>query len=405
MTDTHGTGAELVQKRAAGTLSRREFVTRASALGATVGGLPAILAACGGGSSSGTGGGTSKTTPVVGGELDFLSWEGYDLPKVMAAWKKPHNVELKATYIASHDDIQAKILSGGGKGIDLITYGPHYAAFYQEADVVTPLDTAQIPNLKNLLPFFASDINEAWLTPDGTRYGVPFTWGAIGLVYDSNIITSEPTSYDILFDPKFKGKVGLTDDASGSYDAAANTLGLNINKMTKADFQTVTDYLIKVAKQTKGIAPSVGDLTNRFVSGDVQLAFNGWAAIGSFAEAAGKSGITVSFPGRGGYTFVDSWAIPPGADNKDTAYAWINETLDPKINAKAAEELVGGVTVTDAIDLLPESLRTLFPYDDLGSFIKQVPLQSNPPIESTEYITFKQMLEGWAEVKVAAGGK
>jgi spermidine/putrescine transport system substrate-binding protein len=374
-----------------GLLSRRQFVARAAALGLTAGALPSILAACGG-----------DDTPQASGELDFLSWEGYDLPDIMDSWKTENEVRLKTSYIASHDDIHAKILSGGGRGVDVITYGPHYASFYQASDVITPLDESKIPNLDGLFPFFASDIENAWLTEDGTRYGVPWTWGAIGLLYDSSVV-DEPTSYDILFEPEFKGKVSFIDDPSGSYAAASNTLGFDLERLTEEEFEQVTDYLKELARQTKGIAPSVGDLTSRFVAGEVVLAFNGWAAIESFAQEAGKPGIKAAFPGRGGYTFVDSWAIPPNADNPDTAYAWINETLDPAINAKAAEFLVGGVTVEDAVELLPESARTALPYDDLEAFVERVPLQDNPPLESDEYITFDRMLQGWAEVKVAAG--
>jgi spermidine/putrescine-binding protein len=399
MRDRDETARGLVWKPPAERLSRRQFSARALAFGAMAGSIPGFLAACGGDDSDSA----TEAAGQVGGTLDFLSWEGYDLPKIMAAWEKAHGVKLKTTYIASHDDIQAKILSGGGKGIDITTYGPHYATFYQESGVVQPLDESKIPNLDNLLPLFASDINGAWVTSDGTRYGAPFTWGAIGLLYDSSVL-DEPTSYDILFEPDMKGKVSFIDDPSGCYDAAANTLGIDLAKMTEDDFKTVTDYLIKLAQQTKSIAPSNGDLTNRFVSGEVELAFNGWAAVGSFAEQAGKSGIKVAFPGRGGYTFVDSWALPKGADNPDTTYAWINKTLEPTINAKAAEFLVGGVTVKDAVKLLPDSLTKMLPHDDLEGFIENVPLQANPPFKSTEFVTFDQMLEGWAKVKAAAGG-
>jgi spermidine/putrescine-binding protein len=364
---------------------------------------PAVLAACG--SSKSTSSSTLPTATAsgkVGGVLDFLSWEGYDLPKIMHDWKKANGVNVKATYIASHDDIQAKLLSGGGKGIDLITYGPHYASYYRELGIVTQLDQSKIPNLAKLSPFFASAIDNAWINADGVRTGVPWTWGAIGILYDSNVV-GKPSSYDVLFDPKFKGKVGFTDDPSGSYAAAANTLGLNVSKMTEDDFRKITDWLKKLAKQTKGIAPSNGDLTSKFVAGEIVYAFNGWAAIGSFAENAGKKGIKTAWPGRGGYTFVDAWAIPPHADNVETAYAWINETLDPAVNAKAAEFLVGGVVTEGAEQLLPEALRRLLPYNNLKAFVARVPLQNNPPVKSDQYVTFQKMLDAWDEVKVSAG--
>jgi spermidine/putrescine transport system substrate-binding protein len=387
-----------------------------------LGAAPALLAACGGASTApaetvapgttqaGTGQGTTTTAatsaaqvPAATGAIDLLSWEGYDLPGPMKAWKSANGVEVHAAYIASHDDIQAKIQAGGAKGLDLITYGPHYSAYYRELGILTPLDEAKIPNLANLMPFFASDVENAWIAPDGTRTGVPWTWGALGISYDSTVITEPPTSYDVFFEPKYKDKVGVFDDPSGSYAFAANVLGLNVSKMTEADFKTITDWLKRLVKQTKGIAPSFGDWVSQFVSGEIILGFNGWAAVKSFAEQAGKKGIETVWPDEpGGYTFVDAWAIPPEADNPDTAYAWINETLEPAVNAAAAESLVGGVTVEGAAELLPGWLKGLFPYDDLDEFFDRAPLQNNPPIHSDEYVTLDRLLETWQEVKLSA---
>src|SRR5688500_13247621 len=58
--------------------------------------------------------------------IQLMSWEGYDFPGPMEEWKKKNGVEVQATYMGSHDDIQAKILGGGGAGLDLITYGNSY---------------------------------------------------------------------------------------------------------------------------------------------------------------------------------------------------------------------------------------------------------------------------------------
>jgi spermidine/putrescine-binding protein len=194
--------------------------------------------------------------PKASGVINFMSWEGYDFPEQMKKWREANKVEFQSTYMGSHDDIQAKILGGGGEGLDLITYGSSYKQLYRELKILQPLDVDKIPNLKNLLPFFASDIQNIWVEPDGTRTGVPADWGAVGISYDSDVIKEAPTSYDILFDPKFKGKVGMPDDPLGAYGQAAHVLGLDSSRMTESDFKTVTDWLKDLAKQTKGISAS-----------------------------------------------------------------------------------------------------------------------------------------------------
>ncbi len=77
------------------------------------------------------------------GVIDFMSWEGYDFPNEMKAWKEANAVELQSTYMGSHDDIQAKILGGGGEGLDLITYGSSYKQLYRELKILQPIDIGQ----------------------------------------------------------------------------------------------------------------------------------------------------------------------------------------------------------------------------------------------------------------------
>ncbi len=43
----------------------------------------------------------------------------------------------------------------------------------------------------------------------------------------------------------------------------------------------------------------------------------------------------------GNMSFVDGYGIPTGADNADSALAFINQTLDPKVNAAIAEGFAG----------------------------------------------------------------
>src|SRR5258706_349834 len=83
--------------------------------------------------------------------------------------------DLKATYIATHDDIQAKLIAAKGKGgYDIITYYQGYKPLYRELNLLSPLDPAQVPNMKNLYPYFQGDQGNFWVEPDGTRTGVPW---------------------------------------------------------------------------------------------------------------------------------------------------------------------------------------------------------------------------------------
>jgi spermidine/putrescine-binding protein len=150
------------------------------------------------------------------------------------------------------------------------------------------------------------------------------------------------------------------------------------------------------------VAPTYGDVAARLVAGEGIASWHGWAAVNKFALDAGKDTIKTMLPAEGGYTFCDSWAVPPTVDNVEAVYGWINQTLTPEVNAQAAIGLVGGVTVADAVPLLDEVTASLYPYDDLDSFFEIAPLYNAPPSSSDQYVTVERFLEAWQELKAGS---
>jgi spermidine/putrescine transport system substrate-binding protein len=388
--------------------NRRLFLQRAGLITLTVGAGPTLLAACGDDDDDDTAETAAQgpaEAPAASGRVDFLSWEGYDIPDPLKSWKTQNDVTVKATYIGNHDEIQTKLKAGGaGAGYDIITYYQGYKPLYQELDILEPLDDQKLPNLKNLFPYFASDEGNFWIDPDGTRTGVPWTWGSIGITIDGRRVKSMPTSWFDLLEPQFKGKVAIPDDPTGAWALGAHISGFDPSEVSKDDGEKVFDLLSQVAAQSTGISPSFGDATTKMTAGDADVCWQGWAAMNEFAAAEGVDSFQTEVPKEGSFSFCDAYALPAGADNADAALAWMNESLDPKVNADAAVILVGGVTVADAVPELPKNIANLYAYDDLEQLLERSPFYNNPPIESDEFVTFEEVQKRWQEIKAEAGG-
>jgi spermidine/putrescine transport system substrate-binding protein len=343
--------------------------------------------------------------PPASGPLDYLSWEGYDVPvESIEAWKAENGVEVRASYIGNHDDIQAKIASGGAEGADLITYYQGYKPLYAELGILNPIDEAKLPNLAGLYPFWLTDVGgkQFFVDSDGTRTGVPWTFGAIGLTWDDATLPGGLTSWYDLLDPSLKGKIGVIDDPVGSLTLASHVLGYDPSTLTQDQLPEVEDLLSQFIAQANSISPSFGDMTTLLVSGDIVACWQGWAYMNSVAAAAGTTTVKTVVPEEGSFTFADAYAIPTTVDNLDTAHAWINQVLDPQTNAEAAIYLVAGVTVEAALPLLDEATAALYDYSDVESFFQQAPLYNNPPVESDEFVTIGQWQERWQELKASA---
>jgi len=384
--------------------TRVELLRRSGLVVLTVGAAPTLLAACGGGDEA--------AAPEASGTIDYLSWEGYDIPDPMTDWKTANAVDVQSTYIGNHDEIQAKIKAGGGS-YDLITYYQGYKPLYSELGILTTIDTDKIPNIENLFPVFKeADSRNLWIDEDGNWTGVPWTWGSIGITWDDAELPGGLDSWYDLLDPKFKGKVGVINDPLGAFTLTAHILGKDPSALPKAEYAEIEDFLTKMVGQAKSVAPSFGDMTTQLIAGDIVACYQGWAYQNSLAAGAGNDNVKTKTPTEGAFSFCDLYAVPSTSDNVDTVHAWINEALVPERNAAIAEYLVAAVTVEESAALINADTKALYPYDDLelgdstgdrlAKLFELAPFYGMPPSESDEYITFSEMSEKWEEIKQSA---
>jgi spermidine/putrescine transport system substrate-binding protein len=341
----------------------------------------------------------AATSAPIGGTIDFMSWEGYDLPTCMEEWNKSNNVTISPTYMGDQSEIQAKLSSTGATGYDLISYYHGTADLYiNDLKLLQPIDLSQVPNFKELYEFFQT--GDYWVK-DGVVWGVPFTWGAEGCVY--NVDKMEPIqSWQDLLRPEFKGQIALVDDWYGMILMGGIALGMSdrLPNVTVQELDEIKQFLIQLKSQARGIAASYGDQSNMLISGEAIAAFPGWAALTVWAAASGVN-LKMNVPAEGGFAFTDAFAIPVGSDNVATTLAWINETLSPAVQACQATALAAGVVNPDAVPLLDEATKAMYGYDDLAEYFKKVKFYGYPPNTSDKYATFEQWNNMWLEVKAA----
>ena len=84
---------------------------------------------------------------------------------------------------------------------------------------VAPVNTDLIPNYEGIYDFLKE---KAWNSVDGQSYGVPHGYGANLLLYNTEVVSPAPTSWDIVFDSasEYSGKVTAYDSPIYIADAA-----------------------------------------------------------------------------------------------------------------------------------------------------------------------------------------
>lgn len=114
---------------------------------------------------------------LAAGELNILTWEGYADPSFITQFEEESGCKVSATYVGSNDDFAPKLAAGGGV-FDLVSPASDSVGPLIAAGFVQPVDTSRIERWDELYEKFRTLDG---INVDGQVFGVPYSWGAIGI--------------------------------------------------------------------------------------------------------------------------------------------------------------------------------------------------------------------------------
>lgn len=300
--------------------------------------ITASLMACNGGDAAKenttTDGGAVDVASLKGSTLNILCWEGYADPVFTKGFEDKYGVTVKGTYFGSSDELISKLQNGGAEAYDLISPSTDMAGLIVSEGLVAPIDTKTISQWDSLAPQLRN-MND--VVKDGKVYGMPFTWGPDYLIYDADVVKTEPDSWKIFQDPQYKGKVSLWDDISNIY-LIGQMQGLDktdkaaIYNMTDEQLKSAKAELIKMKPQIRKYWATAGELDNMFKNKEVVLAV-GWPLTVANLNREGRN-LKAVIPQEGATGWIDRLMITAGSKNKQLAQLYLDYISQPENMAK-----------------------------------------------------------------------
>lgn len=378
----------ILESRLNAPLNRRRFVQGASGLATMT-----LLGASG-----------AAQAQKVGGELNFLGWDGEHAGNVAKDFLAQSGIEMKASFQSAADEALTRFNTGGRGAMDLITPNKDFQRAILESgtELMQPLDMSRIPSAAGLFPAFK---DAPWLVKDGKTYGVPMIWGDEPCVYNPAKWQAMPERYTDFADPKFKGELVLLDDPFGNIWLWATSLGMpQPSRLTKEQLAQVLEAMLKIKPNVVTVGASHGDMADVLVRGDASIGVGGWAYQAIIAKEKGVT-LTVGTPSKDGTFFwSDAYAIAVDSPNIDNAYAFIEFVTQPKSNAALATELASGCTVEAAYALMEPALTSLYPYDNVrapGGGILGTQTVVPPQNPDGDVVGAASWVEAWQTFKVS----
>ena len=309
-------------------MNRREFLIRSGLMGMGAMSLPAILAACGGSDTS------SDTTAAGGGgdrSLFFENWPAYIDEETVKLFTAATGIQLKYTEAYNDNNeyfakVQPFLAKGDRIEPDLIAPTFWMASRFVKLGWAQKLPLDKIPNAANL----RADLkNPAW-DPNG-EYSLPWQTGVAGIAYNKKATGRDLGSVADLFDPAFKGRIGMLTEMRDTMGLILMGEGKNIESLSTFDEAAVGFDKLEKAK-------SDGQIRS-FTGNDYMDDLNA----GNFAACIAWSGDVVQLsrdnpdvkfviPEEGGTSWYDTMIWVAGSENSDAVAEWINWCYDP-VNA------------------------------------------------------------------------
>jgi len=377
-----------------------------------------FAAACGGGASPKP----SFTLPTaVGageGALSVLAWPGYAEnggtdPTVN--WVKPFEdaTGCKTTVqVFGTSDEAFSLFSTNPTKFDVISASGDASLRLVRAGYVQPVNTDLVPNYADIFPDLK---DKPYNTVDKVHYGIPHGRGANLLMWRTDKVTPDPTSWADIFDPSkpYAGKISVYDApiyiADGAVVLMATKPDLKITNPYALDdtqFAAVVDLM---KKQKPAIGQYWTDYAKQqqaFESGDAVIGTT-WQVITNLLQAD-KPPIPVKAiqPPEGATGWSDTWMINSKTTHLNCAYKWLDYIVSPTVNDQVAEwfgEAPGNSKACAVSDTAKANCDTFYAAD--VNYWKNVWYWQTPETTCVDGRTnvkckgFDDWVKAWTEIK------
>ena len=287
--------------------------------------------------------------------LNVMNWgqniaDGSDgTMDIIAEFEKayPH-IDVNYSEYASNEELYSK-LSNGGLTVDVIIPSDYMIARMIQEDMLLELNFDNIPNYANVIDTYK---NQAY-DPEN-RYSVPYTWGTVGIIYNSKMVDeADVTGWELLWNEKYARQILMFDNSRDAFGIAQYKLGIDVNTTDKEELQRCAQEL---SKQRPLVQQYVMDqVYEKMIQNNAAIA--PYYAGDAMMMMEENSDLRFWLPENQGFNlFIDAMCIPDCCENKTEAELFIDFMCRPEISGANMDYICYGSPIEGARDYMDESL-------------------------------------------------
>ena len=279
------------------------------------------------------------------GELNLVIWAGYAEKggtDPAFDWVTPFQDETGCT-------VNTTDMTDSNNGVSLIQSG-NYDGISASGDATTrliqggyvePIDTSILPNYANVFDGL-KDLPHN--TVDGVNYGVPHGRGPNLLMYNTEVFTEAPTSWDAMWEggADYAGKISVYDSSIYIADAALHLMAtqpdLGITdpyQLSQEQFDAAVELLEAQAANDPLYWASYTDQMASYTAEDVVVGTTWPLQVALLQGNDPPVPVEAVKPDEGTTGWSDTWMMAKDAAHPNCMLMWMNWMMGPLANSQA----------------------------------------------------------------------
>ncbi|MBQ4194276.1 MAG: spermidine/putrescine ABC transporter substrate-binding protein [Clostridia bacterium] len=286
------------------------------------------------------------TREFEGQTLNVFNWgvyisdgsEGsFDVNK---AFENLTGIKVNYTTYESNEAMYAKMKSGA-VSYDVVFPSDYMIERMIKEDMLAKLDMTKLTNYDLIDPKY----KDLFFDPNN-EYSVPYSYGMVGLIYNTTMVEGTPDSWEIMWDEKYADNILTFNNPRDAFGIAQFLLGLDVNSTDKSTWDAAAD---KLKEQNKVLQARVMDeVFNKMEGGNAAIA--PYYAGDFLTMQENNEDLAFVYPKEGTNIFIDSICVPKNAQNYDAAMLYLNFLMEPEVALANAEYIYYGCPNTAVVN-------------------------------------------------------
>lgn len=252
--------------------------------------------------------------------LKLFTWGEYLGENVISDFEEQFGVNVIIEYFDSNEMMYTKLQ--GGDSYDVLVPSDYMIQRLIAEDMLQPIDKSLIPNMEVL----TDGVKNLAFDPEN-EYSVPYFWGTVGLVYNTQNVPAElieEQGWDILKNTDYAGDIYMYDSERDSFMVALKALGYSMNTENDEEIDEAYQWLLEL-NDTMDPAYVTDEVIDNMMNGtkDIAVVYSGDATV----VLDENPDMDFFMPEEGTNVWCDSMVIPSNAQNPLLAHEFINFML------------------------------------------------------------------------------